>query len=579
MIRRLFAVIVAAALVGLTITSAQKPESPIGVGDLKRWLTYLASDELEGRSTFSEGYGLASAYIADELKAMGVEPGGDSGTYFQRVSVLGVASTNRSSVTLTVNGKTATFENGKLLTFPANVGGKRTLVFKEVEFLGYGLDAPAIGHNDYAGKNVSGKLVVFLGTEPPKGLEVQGRRSPMSGRSRYAVQASAAAVIGPEIPRPSSPAQAGAPAAAGRGGAAAAGRAASGTAAIDFTTVQRLDSPVPPSITVNADGGDAFWEMLFSTAEVNYAELKARAAAREPLPRFTLKDVSMTIDIDAEYRVVQTQYSRNVVGVIPGSDPALADTYVAFGAHLDHTGYVQGDPAARGRAGGPGAAAPQPAGQIDRINNGADDDGSGSVALMAIAKAFMNGPRPKRSLMFVWFTGEERGLWGSRYHADYGPPPDKIVAQLNIDMIGRNQDDRADRANTVFVIGADRISTELHNINVEANESLARPLTLDYEFNDPADPNGFYFRSDHYSYAAKGIPAIFFTTGTHPDYHRPSDSVEKIEFEKMARITELVYETGLRVANLDHPVVRDNLGPRTGKGSSGKLPVKTPSRP
>lgn len=582
MIRRRFAaVVVVAALVGLTVASAQNPASPISTDDLKRWLTYIASDELEGRNTFSEGYGLASAYVANEIEAMGVKPGGDSGTYFQRVSVLGVASTNRSSVRLEVNGKTATFKSGDVLTFPSNVGGKRTLAFKEVEFVGYGLNAPAIEHNDYEGNDVRGKLVVFLGTAPPKGLEVQGRRSPMAGRSRYATeQASAAAVIGPEIPRPAAPTRAGAPAAPGRGGAPAAGRGAAATATIDFTTVQRLDSPIPPSVTVNADGGDDFWEMLFSTAGVKYAELKARAAAREPLPHFTLKNVSVTIDVDAEYKVVQTQYSRNVVGVIPGSDPALAGTYVAFGAHLDHTGYAQGDPAARGRAGGPGAAAPPPAeGPIDRINNGADDDGSGSVALMAIARAFMEGQRPKRSLMFVWFTGEERGLWGSRYHADYGPPPDRIVAQLNIDMIGRNQENRADRADTVFVIGADRISTELHNINVEANESMARPLTLDYEFNDPADPNNFYFRSDHYSYAAKGIPAIFFTTGTHPDYHRPSDSVEKIEFEKMARITELVYQTGRRVADLDHPVVRDNLGPRTGKGSSGKLPVKIVSWP
>ena len=186
-----------------------------------------------------------------------------------------------------------------------------------------------------------------------------------------------------------------------------------------------------------------------------------------------------------------------------------------------------------------------PGAEDDRIWNGADDDGSGTVAMMALAKAFAEGPKPKRSLIFVWHAGEERGLWGSRYFADYPTVPiDKIVAQLNIDMIGRNRDDKASEANTVYLVGSDRISTELHALNRAANAAMPKPLTLNYEFNDPADLEQLYYRSDHYSYAAKGIPIIFFTTGLHPDYHANTDEVSKIEFDKMTRITQMVYETG-----------------------------------
>jgi Zn-dependent M28 family amino/carboxypeptidase len=182
------------------------------------------------------------------------------------------------------------------------------------------------------------------------------------------------------------------------------------------------------------------------------------------------------------------------------------------------------------------------------------------------------GPRPKRSLLFVWHTGEESGLWGSRYNADYPVVPlDRMVAQLNMDMVGRNRDDKPEEANTVYIVGSDRISTELHNINEEANASLPRPMTMNYEMNDPADPLSIYTRSDHYSYASKGIPIVFYFTGLHPDYHRVTDTVDKIIFDKVQRVAQLAYETGRRVANQERMVERDNKGPRVGKGSKGKL--------
>ena len=171
----------------------------------------------------------------------------------------------------------------------------------------------------------------------------------------------------------------------------------------------------------------------------------------------------------------------------------------------------------------------------------------------------------------MWHTGEEAGLYGSHYNADYPVVPlDKGQAQLNMDMVGRDDCNNieGDYTNTVFIVGADRISTDLHNIIVDTNKTLmAKPLALDYELNDPQDPESVYTRSDHYSYAAKGIPIAFFTTGLHPDYHRITDTVDKITFPKMARIAQLVYETGFSIANTDKVLDRDNKGPRTGFGS------------
>jgi hypothetical protein len=572
--------------------------STITVEELKDWLGYISSDELEGRNTFTEGLGLAAAYIADRLKEWGIRPAGDSGSYFQRVKVLGVKSDNHSTVTVEANGQTRTFENGSGVVFPANVGAKRSFSAGEIQFMGYGLDAPLAAHNDYANQNVKGKVVVWLGSAGPKGLDQKYRRA-LLGRSRFATeQEGAVASIGPVVnfgrgqgqrggARPGAPP----PAAGGpaNGGPTNGGPTNGGPAgqqggpppgfpqmvpieAADFTTVQRLDTPLPPAVSAQDD----FFEFLFAGQDVKYADLKDKAEKQEPLPLFKLKNVKITINVNADYRVVRTQYTRNVIGILDGSDPKLKDTYVAYGAHYDHVGYAEGEvvDTEQGprRAGAPGRVTE--GAMEDRIWNGADDDGSGTVTELAVAKAFASGPRPRRSLLFVWHAGEERGLLGSRYFADYPTVPiDSIVAQLNMDMVGRNQNDQAEESNTLYLVGSDRISTELHNIAVDANESLPKPLKLDYEMNDPTDLEQVYYRSDHYSYAAKGIPIVFFTTGLHQDYHANTDSADKINYPKMAVVGQFVFEIGLRVANLDHRPVRDNKGPRAGRGSTGKLPV------
>jgi hypothetical protein len=543
--------------------------------DLREWLTYISSDELEGRAVFTAGFGLAAAYVEDHLHAWGVKPAGDHGSYLQTVRVLGVKTTSHSTVSVTVNGETRTFADGEGIVFPKNVGGRRRFTVDRVEFAGYGLDAPGAGRMDFKGKDVKQAAVVWLGANGPKNIDLSVFRRVLSGRNRYATeQLGAAASIGPIAERGGA-GRAGAAGRAGEaggsGGADAAGRAGGaggGRGAPlptpDFTTVQRLDTPQPPNL--NAD--DAFFTFLFRQAPVTYAELKRKAEAQEDLPSFRVPGATITFSVDADYQVVRTQLTQNIVGIVEGSDPQLKSSYVAFGAHYDHVGYAEGevtrgDNGAR-RAGAPGRVTP--GAEDDRIWNGADDDGSGTVAIMALAKAFAEGAKPKRSLLFVWHAGEERGLWGSKYFADYPTVPmDAIVAQLNIDMIGRNRDDKASEADTVYLVGSDRISSELHALNRAANAAAAKPLTLNYEFNDPTDLEQLYYRSDHYSYAAKGVPIIFFTTGLHPDYHANTDEVSKIEFDKMARITQMVYETGARLANLDHAPVRDNKGPRAGR--------------
>ena len=320
---------------------------------------------------------------------------------------------------------------------------------------------------------------------------------------------------------------------------------------------------IPPSVTAS----DEFLELLFRRAPVKYDELKRKADAQEALPSFRLTGVKLTFNLDADYEIVRTQLTHNVVAIVEGSDRSLKNTYVAIGAHYDHVGYSEGEVVSAGigrrRIAPPQSGFVKPGAEDDRIWNGADDDGSGTVAMMALAKAFAEGPRPRRSLLFVWHAGEERGRYGSLFFADYPTVPlANIVTQLNIDMVGRNRDDRPGEWQTVYLVGSDRISSELDAVTRAANSALPKPLTLNYEFNDPSDPEQLYFRSDHYSYAAKGIPVIFFTSGLHPDYHMNTDEVSKIEFDKMARITALVYETSWRVANLDHALVRDNRGAR-----------------
>ena len=229
--------------------------------------------------------------------------------------------------------------------------------------------------------------------------------------------------------------------------------------------------------------------------------------------------------------------TENVVAIIPGSEKP--EEYLVISSHLDHIGMHDG-----------------------QINNGADDDGSGSVALLEIAEAFQKavaeGNGPKRSIIFLHVSGEEKGLLGSKYYTN-NPlyPLTQTIANLNVDMIGRTDPKRTEgKRNYVYLIGSDRLSTELHQISEAANAATLN-VELDYTYNAPDDPNRFYFRSDHYNFAKNNIPVIFYFNGTHADYHRPSDTVDKIEFDLLKERTQLIFYTAWDLANRDQRITVD----------------------
>ena len=233
-------------------------------------------------------------------------------------------------------------------------------------------------------------------------------------------------------------------------------------------------------------------------------------------------------DISTEHLRPNLKPSENVVAYIEGSEKP--QELIVISAHIDHVGMRGTD-----------------------IYNGADDDGSGIVAIMEIAEAFKEaengGHGPKRSILFLHVTGEERGLLGSKYYTNFPIfPLENTVSNLNIDMIGRVDDAHTNNENYIYIIGDDKLSTELHEISEAVNEKYTK-LYLDYTYNDDDDPNRFYYRSDHYNFAKNNIPVIFYFNGTHDDYHRPSDTPDKIDYDLLELRTKLIFHTAWELAN------------------------------
>ena len=243
------------------------------------------------------------------------------------------------------------------------------------------------------------------------------------------------------------------------------------------------------------------------------------------------EDYFQKMTLNIKDKEVQTE---NVIAIIEGSEKP--EEYLVISSHLDHIGIHDGE-----------------------INNGADDDGSGTVSLLEIAEAFQlaveAGKGPKRSIIFLHVTGEEKGLLGSKYYTD-NPlyPLENTIANLNIDMVGRTDPKRVnDNPNYIYLIGSDRLSMELHEISEEVNKASVN-IDLDYTYNAHDDKNRFYFRSDHYNFAKNNIPVIFYFNGTHADYHRPTDTVEKIEYDLMETRERLIFATAWELANREERI-------------------------
>ena len=526
-ISRAVAAALALALLSVGPAFAQKDfKSAVALADkqitpalLRDYLTFVASDEMEGRDTPSRGLNTVAKFIALNLSRWGLTPMGGDGTYFQKIALARTKlEPEKSSASL---GETALKPVVDFMPFPGGGSGTAT---GGVAYVGHGYFIKAKGIDAYKGVDVKGKILIVHG-RLPSGIsfrELRGLGKPgedWMDPLTYAVKSGAVGLVYL------------APVATAEdwkaytdGMMRFSGR---------FNMKSEDSSPTLPTITVSPDT----LGKLLDGDKRGVAEVIQERDSGQYAGAFDLGPVKkLTFTVTAGQETTMTQ---NVVAVLEGSDPKLKAEYVAIGAHYDHIGM---------RTSGTG----------DLINNGADDDGSGTVGLLSIAETLAKSPvRPKRSIIFVWHCGEEKGLWGSGYFVSHPTVPLKqVVAQVNIDMIGRSRmpgnDDPRDKELTgpdgIYVIGSTMMSTDLGTLCRQVNDNYLK-LAYDFRYDDPKDPNQFFYRSDHYNYAKSGVPILFFFDGVHRDYHRPSDEVDKIDFVKMAKVARTVLVTVTEIAN------------------------------
>ncbi|MCU0621110.1 MAG: M28 family peptidase [Gemmatimonadales bacterium] len=540
----LIIVFLAACAAGAPPT-ATAPKAAVSPERLRTWLSAYAADSMAGREAGTAGGMKATAWLAEEARRLGLEPAGENGTYFQ-VIPLHQAQLQPGSA-IQVGGRRLTADR-ELLLFGAvpTFGFGRTFVGEAATVYGgrVGDRAAAL-----TVEQVRDRLIVYdapLGPDgTPTWLFWESIDRELLAASRGALVATLAMTPG------------------------------------DMATLLRTPRVTPGD--ADEPGDRPF------VAAIDDATARSILGA-DPA---TLRPGATGRPVRGTMEVVVTRAAtpaRNVIAILRGSDPALRGQFVAVGAHNDHLG-VDGAPVDHdslrahnrvvrpvGKQGPdrePTAAEAARIRQIldslrkvgpprlDSVYNGADDDGSGSVATLAIAEALLASKlRLKRSILFVWHTGEEKGLWGSRWYTDHPTVPlDSIVAQLNIDMVGRGAVADSTGAglggpSRLMLIGSRRLSTELGDLIESINTAGGHGFSFDYGLDANGHPLNVYCRSDHYMYARYGIPITFFTTGLHQDYHMVTDEVQYIDFPKMARISTFVADVALRLANnAKRPVV------------------------
>jgi hypothetical protein len=530
----------------LPLTHVPRPTIPaITPADLMTRLYIYAADSMQGREAGTIGDVRATDYIAAEVKRMGLVPAGDNGTYFQTIPLMTRAVDSTSRI----------------------VAGGTPLV--------YGSDWAASGSGSLSGNDVpvvyGGPLneAAALPADRVKGrLVVYGQPTGRMSRRLFGSVAQlgdSAAAVGVVIPSPF----------------------------LRFLRRPRMFLQESPASAAQAER-----PVIFLTAEA-VANLFG-----SPVEQLAAGAAGKSVSLDVNIQVTPVAFpARNVVGILPGSDPALRGEYVAIGAHNDHIGFTHNPvdhdslrifnhivrPGGAENAGA--QATPEQQAEVNRelaafrqrhphserldsIDNGADDDGSGTVAELEIAQQLASlTPAPKRSILFVWHTGEEKGLLGSTYFTNHPTVPlDSIVAQLNMDMVGRGDawdvtgDDIKGAPlhggpNYLQLVGSRRLSTELGDLIEAVNQEDKHGFVFDYSLDANNHPANIYCRSDHYEYARWGIPITFFTTGVHSDYHQVTDEPEYIDYDRMARVAQLVEDVAIHVADLDHRVVVDHPKP------------------
>lgn len=521
--------------VRVRITPAErKIAEGVTADQLRNYLYFVASDEMEGRDTPSRGLDTTAKFIGMNLKAWGIKPAGDDGTYYQKIDLLRY-KVNPGSTIATVAGRQLIYGTDFLANPTTGRVENAPLVFA-----GNGWLVKAKGVEPLKDIDVKGKIVVIYAEGGPRGMNFQQLLA--SGKQgvdwadpvTYARQNGAAGLITLATP-----------AAVANWDRVRRQRESGGG-----YFVEKLRAAAPdnfPVIALSQSSSDA----LLAGESLDMAGVAKAYSSTSPMPTFNLTaSKTATISVTADPERARTQ---NVVGILEGSDPVLKKEMVAIGAHYDHVGT------------NPNATGP------DKIWNGADDDGSGTVSVLSIAEALAKAAkRPRRSVLFVWHCGEEKGLWGSEYFNKF-PTVDikNVVAQLNIDMIGRSRKpgdtNQANKeltdANSIYVIGKDMMSSNLGSI-VDATNKGYLNLAYDTRYDDPKDPNRFFFRSDHFNYAVNGIPIVFWFDGVHEDYHRPGDEPQKIDYDKMEKVARTILLTLIELTDMkERPKVDKQLPP------------------
>jgi hypothetical protein len=463
--------------------AAARAAATITAEDVAHRIGVIADDSMLGRDTPSRGLELTAAYVAGEFRRFGLKPAGDRGTFLQRYPI-----TRRkfdaagSLVQLKAGGLDATARFDRSARYLQGTISGEPLTGSVV------LIGGTLGPDDVSRMPLRDKVVIYVSDYAAAFSDqaVQAARVLRLANPRAVVLA---ANLDPEtfagrIPK-SPPLR----------------------TAVDLRLVS------PPFVEVP----DALIGPLLSAAGVDLAAVRAdRAPVFRTLPGVAVK-------LALKETVLSRLSAPNTVGILEGSDPVLRHEYLVYSAHMDHIGVSPGQP--------------------DSVNNGADDDASGTAAVMELAQAFSRpGARPRRSVIFLTVSGEEKGLWGSRYFTEHPPVPiDRIVADLNIDMIGRNWRD------TIVAIGKEHSDLGATLARVNAAHPELHMTAID----DRWPGERFYFRSDHYNFARKGVPVLFFFNGVHVDYHRVTDSPDKIDSEKESRIVRLLYYLGREVGDAD----------------------------
>ncbi len=497
---------------------ARKLAATVTADDLRAHLSVLASDTMEGRETGQPGQKKAADYLQKQFQQLGLPAIGEDDGYFQTI----IFSRQKwRDISLTVDGEPLR-HLWDFASAPSRNTSRGPTTIDELTFLGYGIDDAA--YSDYEGVDVAGKHLLILAGEPTnRGGEsyVSGSAAPsewsgdLDRKLRAAKERGAATVfiIDPDFKD-------------------------------NITGIRKetLDGRMRMAESMEGERPTANVVLLtpkLSRKLLGKRERKVIKARKRLAKSGKLKPVTIPVDlVITQEKQVDELIGENIYGFVEGVDPLLKEEVLVVSAHYDHIGK-------RG----------------DEVFNGADDNGSGTSTILELAEAFtvakQQGIGPRRSVLFLLVSGEEKGLLGSEYYAAHPRfPLTNTIADINVDMVGRVDEKHAADPNYIYVIGSNRLSTELHDINDRMNEEFTQ-LELDYTYNAEDDPNRYYYRSDHYNFAEKGIPSIFFFNGTHDDYHQASDTVDKINFEKMARIGRLIFHTAWQLTNQDRRIEVD----------------------